>query len=503
MKYVFYIAIPILMLSFFLNVPYARAATDPVKELLKQSKIAAKNKDYKGQAEALREISRQYPYSKYALKSLYNAARIFDKRKIYDEAYFTYQEIIERYPSHKFARVAQKRLMKLTNYFTKKGIPIPQAGPMAGNVTVTGMKPAAEAGPVDIIVTSHDTMSRSLTTRGSTTIVQGRALSPAGLSEVTVNGTRANMDPSGNFKVNLDLNYGDNAITITALDKKNLKAVKTFTVTREKLVVDIAQGLPSSKEKNPDGIAVVIGNSNYSKAKNVDYAVNDANLVKAYLTDVLGYKEGNIFYIENASKSDFELLFGNRTTHKGKLFNAVKADKSDVFIYYSGHGAPGLKDKKGYFVPVEADPQYLELNGYPAEVFYQNIAKVPAKSVTVVLDSCFSGATVFENISPMVLEIENPVIEISNGVVFSSSSGNQVSSWYNEKEHGMFTYYFLKAIHNKNADSDGNNALTYEEIYKYISDNSDGVPYQARRVHGVEQTPTIEGDYQNKVMLKY
>ena len=29
-------------------------------------------------------------------------------------------------------------------------------------------------------------------------------------------------------------------------------------------------------------------------------------------------------------------------------------------FYYAGHGAPGLKDNKGYFVPVDCDPQYIE-----------------------------------------------------------------------------------------------------------------------------------------------
>lgn len=269
------------------------------------------------------------------------------------------------------------------------------------------------------------------------------------------------------------------------------------------LSVDIEQDLPKTKMQNNEAIAVVIGNRDYRKAKRVEFAVNDAEAIKLYLTEVLGFRDGNIFFVSNASKGDFELFFGNKGNHKGKLYDAVKAGKSDVFVFYSGHGAPGLKDKRGYFVPVEADPHYIELGGYPIDVFYENIAKVPARSMTVVLDSCFSGANVFDNISPMVLEINNPVINLQNGVVMSSSSGSQVSSWYNEKKHGMFTYFFLKAMHNKNADFNGNGELTFEEIYRYISDNAEGVPYYARRVHGVDQTPTIEGKYQEKVFLKY
>ena len=262
--------------------------------------------------------------------------------------------------------------------------------------------------------------------------------------------------------------------------------------------------LPQTNMKNPNAIAVVIGNSNYKRTKKVKYSINDAYLMKKYLVKVLGYKEGNIFYIQDATKGEFELFFGNDDYHKGKLFNSIKPNKSDVFIYYSGHGAPGLKDKKGYFVPVECDPNYVELQGYPIDVFYKNLSKLPAKSITVVLDACFSGATIFDNISPISITIENPSVKMENAVILSSSSGVQVSTWYNEKKHGMFTYFFLKAIHDKeNSDKNADNKLTFREIYEYISDKSEGVPYYARRIHGVEQDPTISGDAIDSVFVEY
>ncbi|MCP4755859.1 MAG: caspase family protein [Proteobacteria bacterium] len=267
-------------------------------------------------------------------------------------------------------------------------------------------------------------------------------------------------------------------------------------------IVDVDRDLPKPRSKKGKGIAVVIGNSNYKKTKNVDFAINDASTIRRYLKDVFGFKEGNIFFIKNAAKSDFELYFGTAGSHKGKLFNAVRAGVSDVFVYYSGHGAPGLKDKKGYFVPVEADPHYLELQGYPADVLFRNLSKTRAKSLTVVIDACFSGANIFENISGTV-EIDTALSKHSKGVILSSSRGNQASSWYNDKQHGMFTYFFLKAIHNRNGDVNKDGRLTFEEIYRFVTDNNDGVPYYARRLHGVDQTPTIEGDYKGKVFLKY
>jgi hypothetical protein len=280
---------------------------------------------------------------------------------------------------------------------------------------------------------------------------------------------------------------------------KEITAESTDETAGESVDVNI----PLTAQSNKDAIAVVIGNRNYSKAKNVDYALNDARAVRQYLTKSMGFRSGNIFFIENATKGDFELYFGIKGNHQGKLFNAIKRDRSDVFVFYSGHGAPSLKNKRGYFVPVEADPQYIELGGYPLDVFYENISRLQARSVTVVLDACFSGANIFENISPMVVEVQNPVVNMKNSVVLSSSSGSQVSSWHNEQEHGMFTYFFLKSIQDRNADFNKDNELTFDEIYRYIADKSEGIPYYARRIHGVDQNPTIQGGYKGKVLVKY
>lgn len=266
---------------------------------------------------------------------------------------------------------------------------------------------------------------------------------------------------------------------------------------------DVDYDLPSGMDDNRNAIALIIGNSAYKKANWVKYALKDARTMKKYLIEVMGYREGNIFLVEDATQGDFALYFGNDKSYKGKLFNAVKPGKSDLFVYYTGHGAPSLKDHKGYFVPVEADPLYIELGGYSLEQFYRNLSRIPARSYTVVLDACFSGANVFDNVSPLVLEVKSADLKLDNAVILTSSAGSQVSSWYNEKEHGMFTYFFLKAMHNMNADANGDKVLTFDELYAYVSDNAEGVPYYARRLHGVEQNPRIQGAYKGKALIHY
>ena len=283
---------------------------------------------------------------------------------------------------------------------------------------------------------------------------------------------------------------------VTTLDQQ---LVKEETVIMSS---DIDLNIPKTRNYNPNAIGVIIGNSNYNNTKNVDFAVKDAKTMKKYLINTLGYKEGNIMYVENGSYSKFRTIFGDQTSNNGKLNDWIKPGMSDVFIYYSGHGAPGLKDNKGYFVPVDGEPKYIENSCYPADVFYNNLAQLDAKSITVVIDACFSGAELFENISPIVVKASTEN-KINNGLVFASSSGGEVSSWYNEKQHGMFTYFFLKAMHNKNADANNDSQLTAQEIQNYITDHAEGVPYYSKRLHGVQQTPQLKGINKEKVIITY
>jgi len=489
-----------------------RAGADgvgPVKQLLDGSKKAAKARDYEGQAAYLEQVASYYPESKYAQKALYDIAEIYRTRlNRPSEAMSYYSRLMAVYPGSKLSTKALALSAKLSKQGYRSGETAAAVPVLKAPAERTAALPVDREAPL-IEITSPVFTGGKATSNQKQLKVEGKVSDPSGIVEVTFNGKEARLDSGGKFRVDMYLVYGDNDITVTAMDREGNRSTGNFTIVRQGALaktgpaLEIDKGLPSTRTRNPDAIAVVIGNSSYKKAKDVAYAVNDAKLMKTYLVDVLGYKVGNIFYYENASKSDFEILFGNSTNHMGKLFNAVKKDRSDIFIYYSGHGAPGLKDKRGYFVPSEADPQYIELSGYSTDVFYANLAKVPARSTTIVLDACFSGADIFENISPIVLEVENPSLELSNAVVFSSSTGSQVSSWYNDKEHGMFTYFFLKAIHNRNADADKDGSLTFEEIYQYISDNSEGVPYYARRIHGVEQNPTIEGQFRDRVLLRY
>lgn len=134
---------------------------------------------------------------------------------------------------------------------------------------------------------------------------------------------------------------------------------------------------------------------------------------------------------------------------------------------------------------------------------YENLANLPAESVTVVLETCFSGVSeggaVVQDISPAVLSVENPVMAMEDGLVFTAGAADQVSTWYSEKQHGLFTYYFLNGLRGK-ADANGDQTVTAKEMESYLTEN---VPYRAQRMHSRNQKPQVVGQDKDRVLVQY
>ena len=105
--------------------------------------------------------------------------------------------------------------------------------------------------------------------------------------------------------------------------------------------------------------------------------------------------------------------------------------------------------------------------------------------VVCFLDACFSGATREDD---MLLTGRGVAIKPKeetpqgNLIVFTSASGNETAHQYEEKQHGLFTYYLLK----KMQDSKG--TFTLGEMYDYVSKNVKKTSFD---VNNKIQTPSV------------
>ena len=263
---------------------------------------------------------------------------------------------------------------------------------------------------------------------------------------------------------------------------------------------DIDVRIPTAKTPRPDDIAVVIGNRNYRRAPEVSYAINDARSMRTYLQQALGFRPGNIIFVEDATLSDMKVLFGDVGNPTGRLSDFVKPGRSDVWVYYSGHGAPDASAKRAYLMPVDADANRLALTGLSVDMLYDNLSKIGARHVTVVLDACFSGASgsgqmLITAASPIGIQVNDPSAAFAGGggaTIIAAAEGQQLANWHTDQQHGMLTYFLLKGLQGS-ADANADGAITVTEMQRWLTDRTDGVPYEARRQHGRDQTPMVWG----------
>jgi len=251
--------------------------------------------------------------------------------------------------------------------------------------------------------------------------------------------------------------------------------------------------LPSAKVKpSKNSYAIVIGIEEYrQKLPKADFASHDAKIISEYLTKTMGYPEENVITLLNdrALKSDMEKYFDRW------LSNNVE-ENGRVFIYYSGHGAPNTKTGDAYLVPYDGDPTFIAETGYSIARLYESLGKLKAKEIIVVLDSCFSGAggrsVLAKGAKPLVMTINTPNIK-KNIAVMTASSGDQISSAYEEQGHGLFTYFLLKGIKNEDVvKQDG--SIKMDDLFGYIKPQVERI---ARKQFNNEQTPQLIGAKKN------
>ena len=233
--------------------------------------------------------------------------------------------------------------------------------------------------------------------------------------------------------------------------------------------------LPSQRAVAPKAVALVLGVERYREAlPKAAFAASDAKLAGEYFKRVLGVSEENLAVLvdDRATKSDFEKYI------EQWLPNHVEPG-SKVYVYYSGHGAPDAAKGDSYLVPFDADPTYIKQTGYSLKRLYANLGKLPAASVTVAMDSCFSGAggrSVLAKGARPLVNIKTEVLP-AKLVVLSASGAAEISNSYQEKGHGLFTYFLLKGLKDK-AD--------FRAAYDYLAPEVSRV---ARRTYNSDQTP--------------
>lgn len=270
-------------------------------------------------------------------------------------------------------------------------------------------------------------------------------------------------------------------------------------VTSETRYKDIMVA-PLGQSIYQNAIAIVIGAEVYQDKAiaPAPYAARDAEVMSEYFRKSLSIKDVRTYTDGQATRSELKRLFDPQ---RGSLVYSVVPGQTDLYVYYSGHGVPmtmpdGSKDV--FLIPYDVGKDWISEDGYSLNKLYRELASLNAKSVTVILDACFSGSSrtseVYESQSianqKFVIvdetEMEQPWLNNPSFRVFTSSRGDQTSQANDRTRSGRFTYYLAVGLQG-DADKDGNGKIMMSELVEFVTSNVD------KETSG-QQTPQFNGN---------
>ncbi len=286
-------------------------------------------------------------------------------------------------------------------------------------------------------------------------------------------------DESKDISVSIDADgeplMADNvATTKKSTPRPAVKKPKAMPVN-----VDVDMNIPSSSKVNDQTFVVIIANEEYNTESKVRYAINDGCIFKEYCTNTLGVPETNIHYIENATLN----YMRSEINWLGRVASVYEGD-ARIIVYYAGHGIPNEATGAAYLLPVDGVGTDVQ-SGYSLKTLYAELGKMPSQSVTVFMDACFSGSQRGEGMlasSRGIAIAAKEEVPMGNLVVFSAAQKDETAFPYDEKGHGLFTYFLLKKLQESKGD------VSYEELGTYLKKQ---VSRHAIVVNNKPQTPSM------------
>jgi hypothetical protein len=265
----------------------------------------------------------------------------------------------------------------------------------------------------------------------------------------------------------------------------NSKKEEGVSIQVASLRSDVDKDIPFGISRNVNKYALIIGNEDYSskqngldKEVNVDYAENDARVFAEYCEKTLGIPKENITLLINATKG--QMSFNISRLSK---FGEIENGNAELLFYFSGHGLPEESTNVPYLIPVDVSGS-TPAEGVSLSFLYDELSRYKTKKTTVILDACFSGGA--RNQSLVVVKGVKVKAKLDavpgNLVVLASSSGNESSAVYRDKQHGYFTYFLLKNIQANKGNG------TFDAIMSEVTQN---VSREALRNEGKTQTPSV------------
>ena len=150
-----------------------------------------------------------------------------------------------------------------------------------------------------------------------------------------------------------------------------------------------------------------------------------------------------------------------------------------------------------YLLPYDGRPTLLADTAVSRERLFSEIASANPRSVTVFLDTCYSGIT--RGTDKLIASRPVGIIAKTKAVpegftVMTAAAGDQTAKPLEEAKYGMFSYFLMKGMEG-DAYANEDNQITAGELHAYVQQN---VIQQSAG----SQTPELQGDA-DRILVRF
>lgn len=223
--------------------------------------------------------------------------------------------------------------------------------------------------------------------------------------------------------------------------------------------------------KNVRVLSVGVSDFKDYQIPQVKYARSDARNMASFFKSS-GIPGENITSLtnEHATRNDI-------TDALIRLKMATTEPYETAIFYFSGHGAPIVKDGKivdAVLVPYDAMESSLEYTGIRVSMLKEMLSDMRGNSI-VILDACFSGkegrSLMTKNVKAIAVVPKNFNIAAKLGKNtwwLTATSGDNFANDFDKRNSGLFTYYFLKALNGEEGvDANENGLIGMREVFNW------------------------------------
>jgi hypothetical protein len=340
----------------------------------------------------------------------------------------------------------------------------------------------------------------SVVTSGKQGLLKGRVSDNTGVAELVVDGKVVPVTGSGSFEYRTFVLANGISVKIQATDLAGLTSILSVSIERSAstaiaaITFDRLNPLGKQVAANPNALALIVGVADYENtpAKAI-FADSDALVFSDYASEKLGIPENRIKTLVDDGADIREVLLGV----KRWLARSVKQEQSDVYVFFAGHGLASDDGEKMFLLPYDGAPELLEDTAVSRDRLFSEIAAANPRSVTVFLDTCYSGTTRGTDMlvasRPIAIRAKEQAVP-EGFTVMTAAAGDQTAKPLEEAKHGMFSYFLMKGMEG-DADANQDNKITAGELHAYVQQN---VIQQSSG----SQTPELQGDA-DRVLVRF